>query len=74
MVHYVHIQWGRTSIIELVPDLWAMNVLAVFQNDSWKFMDVRALTVIFHVQKLQNAKKIRQFFFPTMKKNRIYID
>ena len=44
----------------------AMNVLAIFQNDPWKFTDVRALTVIFHVQSLQVGKcekKSPKFFF-----------
>ena len=37
MIHYAHIQWDRTSMAELV---WAINVLAKFENDPWKFMDV----------------------------------
>ena len=31
-------------MIELVRDLRAINVLAKFENDPWKIMDVRALT------------------------------
>ena len=63
MVHYVHIKWGRTSIIELVGDLRAMNVLATFQNDPWKFMDARTLTVIFRVRSCKMWKKIAKYFF-----------
>ena len=37
-------------MIELVRDLRAMNILATFQNDPWKFKDVRVLTMIFHVR------------------------
>ena len=44
MAHYAHIQWGRTSTIELVRDLRVINVLAKFENDPWKIMDVRVLT------------------------------
>ena len=44
MVHYVHIWWGRTSMIELVRDLRVINVLAKFEYDPWKSMDVRVLT------------------------------
>ena len=31
-------------MIELVRDLRAINVLAKFENDPWKIMDVRVLT------------------------------
>ena len=31
-------------MIELVRDLWVINVLAKFENDPWKIMDVRVLT------------------------------
>ena len=34
-----------------------MNNLATFQNDPWKFTDVRALTVIFHVRSWKRRKK-----------------
>ena len=52
-----------------------MNVFATFQNDPWKFTDVRALTVIFHVRSWKMQKKIRQkFFLAIMKKKRTYID
>ena len=35
-----------------------MNVLATFQNDLWKFTDVRALTVIFHMRSWKMPKKL----------------
>ena len=31
-------------MIELVRDLMVINVLAKFENDPWKIMDVRVLT------------------------------
>ena len=31
-------------MIELIRDLRAINVLAKFENDPWKIMDVRVLT------------------------------
>ena len=31
-------------MIELVPDLRVINVLAKFENDPWKIMDVSVLT------------------------------
>ena len=47
-----------------------MNVLATFQNDPWKFTDVRALTVIFHVRSWKLRKKIpKKFFGRLWKKN-----
>ena len=65
----------RTSMIELIWDLWAINVLTKFENDPWKIMDVRVLTVIFHVRSWKMRKKIRQnFFLATMKKPGTYID
>ena len=45
-------------MIELVRDLRTINVLAKFENDPWKIMDVRVLTVIFHVQSWKMRKKI----------------
>ena len=33
-------------MIELVRDLRAINVLAKFENDPWKIVDVRVLTGI----------------------------
>ena len=54
---------GRTSIIELVHDLRALNILAKFQNDPWKFTDVRALTVIFRVRSCKMWKKFAKIFF-----------
>ena len=61
--------------MELVQDLRAMNVVAAFQNDPWKFTDVRALVVIFHVRswKMQK-KKSPKFVLPIMKKPGTYID
>ena len=44
MVHNVHIYWGRTSMIELVGHLRVINILAKFENDPWKVMDVKVLT------------------------------
>ena len=40
-----------------------MNILATFQNDPWKFTDVRALTVISHVRSWKRRKKICQNLF-----------
>ena len=37
-------------MIELVQDHRVINVLTKFENDPWKIMDVRVLTVIFHVR------------------------
>ena len=45
-----------------------MNILATFQNDPWKFTDVRVLTVIFHVWSWKMQKKLPKFFLATMKK------
>ena len=62
-------------MIELVRDLRVINVLAKFENDPWKIMDVRVLTVIFYVRSWKMRKKIRQIFFlATMKKPGTYID
>ena len=33
-------------MIEPVPDLRVINVLAKFENDPWKIMDVRVSTVL----------------------------
>ena len=71
---YLKGQKGRTSIIELVRDLRAMNALATFQNDPWKFTDVRAQTVIFHVQIWKMRKKIAKIFMAIMKKPGTSID
>ena len=43
MVHYAHIWWGITSMIELVRDLRVINALAKFENYPWKIMDLRVL-------------------------------
>ena len=62
-------------MIELVWDLRAINVIAKIENDPWKIMDVRVLTVIFHVRSWKMRKTIRQnFFLATMKKPGTYID
>ena len=51
-------------MIKLVRDLRAINVLAKFENDPLNFTDVRALTVIFHVQSWKmGEKKSPNFFF-----------
>ena len=44
-------------------DLRTINVLAKFENDPWKIMDVRVLTVIFHVRSWKMRKKIAKIFF-----------
>ena len=53
---------------ELVRDLRVINVLAKFENDPWKIMDVRVLTVIFHVRSMR--KKIAEIFFGDYEKTR----
>ena len=50
-------------MIELVRDLRVINVLAKFENDPWKIMDVRVLTVIFHVRSWKMRKKIAKIFY-----------
>ena len=57
-------------MIELVWDLRAINVLAKFENDPWKFTDVRALTVIFHVRSWKMRKKIPKIFLGDYDKTR----
>ena len=54
---------GRTSMIELVWDFRVINVLAKFENVPWKIMDVRVLTVMFHVRCWKMPKKFAIFFF-----------
>ena len=49
-------------MIELVRDLRVINVLTKFENDPWKIMDVRVLTVIFHVRSWKMRKKIAKIF------------
>ena len=62
-------------MIELVRDLRTINVLAKFENDPWKIMDVRVLTVIFHVRSWKMRKKIAKIFvLANMKKPGTYID
>ena len=53
----------------------AINVLAKFENDPWKFTDVRVLMVIFHVRSWKMRKKIAKilpifFFFGDYDKTR----
>ena len=61
-------------MVELVRDLRVINVLAKFENDPWKIMDVRVLTMIFHVQSWKK-KKIAKFFLCRLwKKTGTYID
>ena len=50
-------------MIKLVRDLRVINVLAKFENDPWKIMDVRVLTVIFNVRSWKMRKKIAKIFF-----------
>ena len=50
-------------MIKLVRDLRAINVLAKFENDPLKIMDVRVLTVIFHVRSWKMRKKFAKIFF-----------
>ena len=51
-------------MIELVRDLRVINVLAKFENDPWKIMDVRVLTVIFHVRtQLGDYEKTRNLYW-----------
>ena len=66
---------AEPPMIELVRDLRTINVLAKFENDPWKIMDVRVLTVIFHVRSWKMRKKIAKIFFlANMKKPGTYID
>ena len=49
-------------MIELVRDLRIINVLTKFENDPCKIMDVRVLTVIFHVRSWKLRKKFAKIF------------
>ena len=49
--------------------LRSINVLAKFENDPWKFTDVRELTVIFHVQSWKRRKKFAKSFFRRLWQN-----
>ena len=49
-------------MIEFVRDLRVIYVLTKFENDPWKIMDVRVLTVIFHVQSWKMRKKFAKIF------------
>ena len=55
---------------ELVWDLRVINVLAKFENDLWKIMDVRVLAVIFQVRSWKMRKKIAKIFFWDYEKTR----
>ena len=58
-------------MIELVRDLRVINVVAKFENDPWKIMDVRVLTVIFHVRSWKmGEKKSPKIFFGDYEKTR----
>ena len=57
-------------MVEIVRDLRVINVLAKFENDPWKIMDVRVLTVIFHVRSWKMRKKIAKNFFADYEKTR----
>ena len=57
-------------MIEHVWDLREINVLAKFENDPWKIMDVRVLTVILHVRSWKMRKKIAKIFFGDYEKTR----
>ena len=57
-------------MIELVRDLRVINVLAKFENDPWKIMDVRVLTMIFHVRSWKMRKNTPKFFFGNYEKTR----
>ena len=61
-------------MIELVRDLRVINVLAKFENDPWKIMDVRVLTVIFHVRSWKMRKRSPKIFFGDYEKTGTYID
>ena len=57
-------------MIELVRDLRVINVLAKFENDLSKIMDVRVLTVIFHVRMWKMRKKFAKVFLGDYEKTR----
>ena len=51
-------------MIELVRDLRVINVLAKFENDPWKIVDLRVLTALVGIAKFENAKKkLPKMFF-----------
>ena len=60
---------GRTLL-----DVRVINVLAKFENDPWKIMDVRVLTVIFHVLSWKMRKKFAKIFLRLWLKPGTYID
>ena len=60
-------------MIELVRDLRVINVLAKFENDPWKIVDVRVLTVIIHVRSWKMQKKIAKILFWRLWKNPEFI-
>ena len=57
-----------------VWDHRAINVPAKFENDPWKFTNVRALTVILHVRSWKMRKKFAKIKLAIMTKPGIYID
>ena len=57
-------------MVEIVPDLRVINVLPKFDNDPWKIMDVRVLTVIFHVRSWKMRKKFAKIFLADYDKTR----
>ena len=54
-------------MIELVRYLRSINILAKFENDPWKFTDVRVLTVIFHVRRRKTQSNTCQIILAIMK-------
>ena len=59
-------------MIKLVRDLRVINVLVKFENDPWKIMDVRVLTVIFHVRSWKMRKKSANVFGDYEKTRNLY--
>ena len=55
--------WMRQNLHNgIVRDIRTVNVLAAFQNDPWKFTDLRALTVIFRVRSCKMRKEFAKIF------------
>ena len=71
---FTHIWWSRTSPIELVQYPTATNVIVQFQIDQRRFMDRRALTVIFDVRNWKIWKKNHKILFWRMRKHGSYTD
>ena len=57
-------------MIELVRDISIINVLTKFENDPWKIMEVRVLTVIFHVRSWKMRKEFAKKIFGDYEKTR----